>query len=131
MARTTLALALLLACGLAGAQDRPNILWLTTEDNAAHWYRLYDPEHGVAMPTVERLAAEGLVFERAYSCAPVCSERPALSTDGAGSLCEPSTRKQAKRAPPAESSTTTCVCVAGRRSAVSAHPGGDLILRCR
>ena len=71
MVRTTL--ALLLTCGLAGAQDRPNILWLTTEDNAAHWYRLYDPEHGVAMPTVERLAAEGLVFERAYSCAPVCS----------------------------------------------------------
>ena len=73
MARTTLGLALLITCGLAGAQDRPNILWLTTEDNAAHWYRLYDQEHGVAMPTVERLAAEGLVFERAYSCAPVCS----------------------------------------------------------
>ena len=55
------------------AQDRPNIVWLTTEDNSANWYRLYNPEHGVAMPNVERLAKEGLVFNNAYSCGPVCS----------------------------------------------------------
>lgn len=52
---------------------RPNIVWLTTEDNSACWYRLYNPEHGAAMPNIERLAANGLVFNNAYSCAPVCS----------------------------------------------------------
>ncbi len=54
-------------------QDRPNIVWLVTEDNSADWLRLYNPEQGAAMPTVERLAAGGLVFNNAFSCAPVCS----------------------------------------------------------
>lgn len=53
--------------------DRPNIVWLTTEDNSANWYKLYNPEHGVRMPNVERLAKDGLVFNHAYSCGPVCS----------------------------------------------------------
>jgi arylsulfatase A-like enzyme len=56
---------------------RPNIVWLTTEDNAIWWYRLYSPD-GAAMPNIERLAKEGLVFNNVYSCAPVCS--PARST---------------------------------------------------
>jgi arylsulfatase A-like enzyme len=67
----------LISIALAGtalaAQQRPNIVWLTTEDNSANWYRLYNPEHGASMPNVERLAQEGLVFNNAYSCAPVCS----------------------------------------------------------
>jgi len=50
----------------------PNIVWLTTEDNSVHYLKLYD-EHGVAMPNVEALAAEGLTFDRAYSNAAVCS----------------------------------------------------------
>lgn len=57
----------------SAAAGRPNMVWLTTEDNSANWYRLYNPEHGVAMPNVERLAKDGLVFNNAYSCAPVCS----------------------------------------------------------
>jgi arylsulfatase A-like enzyme len=65
--------SVLLAGTAWAAQDRPNIVWLTTEDNSANWYRLYNPEHGIAMPNVERLAKDGLVFNQAYSCAPVCS----------------------------------------------------------
>ena len=60
-----------------GAAPRPNIVWLTTEDNAACWYRLYNPA-GAPMPNVERLAKEGIVFNNVYSCSPVCS--PARST---------------------------------------------------
>lgn len=63
----------LLAGAVWAAQDRPNIVWLTTEDNSANWYRLYNPEHGAPMPNVERLAKDGLVFNNAYSCGPVCS----------------------------------------------------------
>jgi len=59
-------------CVLA-KQDRPNIVWLTTEDNSSTWYRLYNPEGGAPMPNVERLAQHGLVFNNAYSCGPVCS----------------------------------------------------------
>ena len=50
----------------------PNIVWLVTEDNSIHYMRLYR-EEGVAMPRLEELAARGLVFENAYSQAPVCS----------------------------------------------------------
>ena len=63
----------LLVCSSAFAkQKRPNIVWLVTEDNSHHWNRLYD-KNGACMPNVERLAENGLVFKRAYSCAPVCS----------------------------------------------------------
>lgn len=62
----------LLALSAHAKQERPNIVWLTTEDNSANWYKLYDP-HGVSMPTVERLAQEGLLFNNAYSCGAVCS----------------------------------------------------------
>jgi arylsulfatase A-like enzyme len=55
------------------ATNRPNIVWLVTEDNSAEWLRLYNPDQGAAMPTVERLASGGLVFNNAFSNAPVCS----------------------------------------------------------
>lgn len=59
----------------ATAQDatRPNIVWIVTEDNAPHWLRLYNPDGGAPMPNIESLAEEGLVFEHAFSNAPVCS----------------------------------------------------------
>ena len=66
-------MGVLLASAAFAAQDRPNIVWLTTEDNSANWYRLYNPEHGAPMPNIERLAKDGLVFNTAYSCGPVCS----------------------------------------------------------
>lgn len=35
--------------------------------------RHFLPEHGAPMPNVERLAKDGVVFNNAYSCGPVCS----------------------------------------------------------
>ena len=52
--------------------DRPNIIWLTTEDNSSHHMRLYN-ENGAPMPAIEKLASEGIVFDNAFSNAPVCS----------------------------------------------------------
>jgi arylsulfatase A-like enzyme len=54
------------------AAERPNIVWLTSEDNSVHYVKLYD-ETGAAMPNIEKLAEHGLVFEHAFSNAPVCS----------------------------------------------------------
>ncbi|MCA9081153.1 MAG: sulfatase-like hydrolase/transferase, partial [Planctomycetaceae bacterium] len=51
-------------CRAQGADDRPNIVWILSEDNSTHYMRLYGDELGV-MPTVERLAAEGLTFDHA------------------------------------------------------------------
>jgi arylsulfatase A-like enzyme len=74
MIRILLALLALATTSATMADDvRPNIVWITTEDNSPHWLRLYNPDGGAPMPNVERLAAEGLVFNHAFSNAPVCS----------------------------------------------------------
>ena len=52
--------------------ERPNIIWLTTEDNSTHYMKLYN-EEGVSMPAIEKLASKGVVFDNAFSNAPVCS----------------------------------------------------------
>ena len=53
-------------------QSYPNIVWLTTEDNSPQYMKLYNGD-GVAMPAIEKLAKEGIVFDNAFSNAPVCS----------------------------------------------------------
>ena len=52
--------------------DQPNIVWLVTEDNSKHFLKLYE-EGGASMPNVEALAQKGIVFNHAFSNAPVCS----------------------------------------------------------
>lgn len=64
---------LLLGTAVCHAEpDRPNIVWLVSEDNSAEWLKLYD-KNGAAMPNVEMLADNGVIFNHAFSCGPVCS----------------------------------------------------------
>ena len=72
ISRILLILACLFPFIASAKQDKPNIVWIVSEDNSAKWLRLYD-KHGAAMPTIERLAENGIVFNHAFSCAPVCS----------------------------------------------------------
>ncbi|MEX0288291.1 MAG: sulfatase [Flavobacteriaceae bacterium] len=53
-------------------QARPNIVWIVTEDNSKHFLKLYD-QGGASMPNIEALAKQGIVFNNAFSNAPVCS----------------------------------------------------------
>ncbi len=53
------------------ATNRPNILWLTAEDNGPQWGCYGYPL--VRTPNVDRLASEGARFTRAFTSAPVCS----------------------------------------------------------
>lgn len=55
-----------------GQSDRPNIVWLVSEDNSKHYLNLYN-ENGAPMPNIEGLAEKGVVFNNAFSNAPVCS----------------------------------------------------------
>ena len=59
---------------LAGAlaAERPNFVWLVSEDNSLHYLDLYR-EMGTSTPRIAELAQQGLVFEHAFSNAPVCS----------------------------------------------------------
>jgi uncharacterized sulfatase len=53
------------------AAERPSILWLTSEDHGPHM-GCYGDENA-RTPNVDALAARGLRFTRAWSCAPVCA----------------------------------------------------------
>src|SRR5262245_22924637 len=66
----TAALSLLPADGKAAT--RPNILWVVSEDNTANFVGAYgDPL--ARTPVLDRLAAQGIVFDHAYAVAPVCA----------------------------------------------------------
>jgi arylsulfatase A-like enzyme len=76
MKRTTITICYLffaafVASGLRAA-DRPNFVWLISEDNSSHYLKLFD-EHGAETPEIVKLARHGLVFEHAFSNSPVCS----------------------------------------------------------
>ena len=59
------------------AQDKPNILWLTSEDNSAEWLGCYgNPK--TKTPNLDQLASEGFRYTNAYSNGPSCS--PSRST---------------------------------------------------
>lgn len=60
----------------AVAADRPNILWITSEDNGPH-LGCYGDEYAVT-PHLDGLAERGVVYERCWSNAPVCA--PARTT---------------------------------------------------
>ncbi len=69
----TLCLAMLALLPLfTRAADKPNVLWIMSEDNSKHYLKLFD-ENGAPAPNIEKLAAHGLAFDRAFSNAPVCS----------------------------------------------------------
>lgn len=53
------------------APPRPNILWITSEDNGPH-LGCYGDAYATT-PNLDRLAARGLRYRRAWSNAPVCA----------------------------------------------------------
>lgn len=61
-----------LSLSQSSSEDRPNIVWVVSEDNSKHYLQLYEPG-GAPMPNIEALAKEGLTFEHAFSNGPVCS----------------------------------------------------------
>lgn len=68
----------LVSSGLAA--ERPNIVWIVSEDNGADTVKLFDPA-GAETPNIEALAAKGIAFTRAFSNSPVCSvARTTLAT---------------------------------------------------
>jgi len=63
---------LCLVAGSFANAERPNFLWITSEDNAASWLGCYG-NVDARTPRIDTLASEGLRFTRAYSNAPVCA----------------------------------------------------------
>ena len=72
MKRLLLVLFAQLLVGQVWSAERPNFVWLISEDNSVHYMKMFD-EHGAETPRIEQLARHGLVFDNAFSNSPVCS----------------------------------------------------------
>ena len=58
-------------------QDRPNILWITSEDNGVAWIGCYGSKNAKT-PAINQLASEGFRYTNCFSNAAVCA--PSRST---------------------------------------------------
>jgi len=59
---------------------RPNFVWILSEDNSVHYHNMYF-ESGAPTPQIDALAKDGVIFNHAFSVAPVCSAaRSVLAT---------------------------------------------------
>lgn len=74
------------------AAERPNILWVTSEDNGPH-LGCYGDSYADT-PNIDRLASKGTIYKHAWSNAPVCA--PARTTIVSG-VYPPSTGGQHMR----------------------------------
>ena len=72
MSFRTLGFLVLIGLVSSSAADKPNVVWILSEDNSKHYLRLFDP-NGAPTPNIEAMAKDGLVFNHAFSNAPVCS----------------------------------------------------------
>lgn len=63
---------LLILTSVASAADKPNILWLTCEDNNVNWVGCYGNPFADT-PNIDKLAKEGFQYMHCYSNAPVCA----------------------------------------------------------
>lgn len=98
----TLGAAIAAAVSPAAAEqsERPNILWLVSEDNnpflGCYGDKLAETPH------LDALAQKGILFERAYSNFPVCApSRFALLTGVYASSCSPAQHMRANAHLPA------------------------------
>ncbi|MCR9118279.1 MAG: sulfatase-like hydrolase/transferase [bacterium] len=52
--------------GFAADSDRPNLLFIIVDDQSPFDLKLYNSESSLETPTIDRIAAEGMVFDGAY-----------------------------------------------------------------
>lgn len=67
-----LAASRLFVSGSAGADERPNILWITSEDNGISWVSCYGSVNAHT-PAIDQLANEGFRYTHCFDNAAVCA----------------------------------------------------------
>ncbi len=79
------AILFVLFAGTTLAEEQPNILWLTCEDNNINWVGCYGNPYAET-PNIDRLAGEGMRMTSFYVTSSVCSPTPATNSGtGTGS----------------------------------------------
>jgi uncharacterized sulfatase len=68
---------LCLFASAAHAQDRPNVVFILSDDQSWTDYSFMDHPH-IKTPNIDRLAKAGVLYERGYVTAPLC--RPSLAS---------------------------------------------------
>ncbi|MBK1856283.1 sulfatase-like hydrolase/transferase [Verrucomicrobiaceae bacterium 5K15] len=81
------ALLAFLCVSSAFAADKPNILWIVSEDNDYHWLGCYGSEEAQT-PHLDQLASSGALFTHAYSNAPVCAVARSTILNGAYAITQ-------------------------------------------
>ena len=77
---TLTAFCAIVLCALNLAADRPNVLFIAIDD-MNNWTTVFNENNPIKTPNIERLAARGCFFGKAYSASPVCNpSRTALMT---------------------------------------------------
>ncbi len=83
----------------AWGNDRPNILWITSEDNASHWLGCYG--NGEARtPRLDALASQGLRFTSAFANGPVCAVARSTILNGAHAVTQGTQHMRSRHAIP-------------------------------
>ena len=91
----------LLASSAAVAAKRPNILWITSEDNAAHWLGCYG-NRDAHTPRLDALAGQSLRFTHAFANAPVCSVARSTILSGVHAVTQGTQHMSSRYAIPAD-----------------------------
>ena len=84
MTRTILLLAAAVLPTISSAADRPNILYIMSDDHAAHAISAYGSRLAEVAPTpnIDRLASEGALFTNAFCTNSICSPSRACVLTG-------------------------------------------------
>ncbi|MDA1014899.1 MAG: sulfatase [Planctomycetota bacterium] len=84
MSRTLLFIAGILLPSIVSAVDRPNILYIMSDDHAAHAISAYGSRLSKIAPTpnIDRLANEGVLFTNAFCTNSICSPSRACVLTG-------------------------------------------------
>ena len=75
--RNVLLLIIVILTSGCSLTEKPNIIWITVEDQSAYFFPFYGNED-VSLPNLEELSKESLIFENMYATYPVCA--PARSS---------------------------------------------------
>jgi arylsulfatase A-like enzyme len=71
----------LISLGTVNASERPNILFIMTDDHAAHALSCYGSKINTT-PHLDKLASDGIRFERAFVCNSICTPSRATLLTG-------------------------------------------------
>ncbi|MEO2028537.1 MAG: sulfatase [Fuerstiella sp.] len=71
--RLSLTLALLACCSTSQSAERPNVVFILADDLGWSDTTLFGTTKLYQTPNIERLAARGMTFSRAYAASPLCS----------------------------------------------------------